>query len=261
VKRLVAAAVAATSVLAIASCGGDGNEPAATVKGVEYAFEMPDTVEGGLARLDYENAGGEIHEFALGKIGVGKTANDLKALLERNPDSEPPPWVEDVGGVSPMTPGAKVAVTRNLDPGNYAFLCFIPNPQGKSHLSLGMFKGFKVEGDAGNDPPEPDGTIVATNKAFEVPSLAAGDRTIELKNTAKKEREFFLAGLKPGKTFKDIEKWGEGGFKGDAPADLYGAVQVVAPGESNYLDIDLKSGTTYVVGSSEAGIFETFKVS
>ena len=43
-------------------------------------------------------------------------------------------------------PGNSAQTTLNLTPGNYALVCFIPDPAtGKSHAALGMIQGFTVK--------------------------------------------------------------------------------------------------------------------
>ena len=43
---------------------------------------------------------------------------------------EPPDWAEDIAGVPALSPGEAITVTRTLEPGSYAFLCFFPDPIG-----------------------------------------------------------------------------------------------------------------------------------
>jgi hypothetical protein len=265
VKRVIAV-LAVVPALFVTACGGDDDESAATVKGVEYAFEMPETVEGGLVRMNFENAGAIPHEYALGRINESRTVEDLRAYLEETGGREgPPPWAEDVGGVGVMSAGTEIGITRDLEPGTYAFLCFLPTSDGKTtHLEEGMFQGFEVEGESGAEPPETDGSITATGKAFEVSELSGGPQTIELRNGAERPTGFQLFGLEPGQDPKDVEpalqKWFRSGFEGEAPATLYGTVQFVPPGESYYLDIDLESGQTYLIIDPEAGLQEVIEV-
>jgi hypothetical protein len=107
--------------------------------------------------------------------------------------------VHDIGGVPVLTPGSRVRITRKLEPGNYLFLCFIPDPKGRPHYALGMKKLFNVAGDSGAKPPSTDGVIVAGEKAFKLPAIKAGRQTLEPRNEASKPREFNPARRDPGR--------------------------------------------------------------
>jgi hypothetical protein len=258
VKKVVALAATAIAAL-LAACGGGDSPEEVTVKGLEYAYEMPAKVDGGLTTMTFANTGGLPHEFSLGKLGAGKTEKDVKDFVAKGDGGEPPSWLTDVGGVSGLSPGTEIGITRNLAPGNYAFICFLPTSKGELHAKLGMIKGFTVGEDAGAKPPKADSTITVTDGAYEIPPLKGGQQTIELKNSGKKPHGFNLLTLEAGKTVDDIDSWFESGLKGKPPATLYGTVQQVPPGESNYLDIDLKSGVEYLM-LDEGNLQKTFTV-
>ena len=78
-------------------------------------------------------------------------------------------------------------------------------------------------------------------------------RTIELRNDADEGRGFLLVHFAPGKTFADVEAWGESGFKDPAPATFHGAIQTIPPGTSVFVTADLESGATYTVLDDESG--------
>ena len=63
-------------------------EPEANVvelRGDEYAFVMPETIEGGWTSIRFTNTGDEPHEFALAKLTQGKTIEDVMRLLRSEP--------------------------------------------------------------------------------------------------------------------------------------------------------------------------------
>jgi uncharacterized cupredoxin-like copper-binding protein len=256
--------VAVVGAALIAGCGGgdDGGSTASTsavtVSGDEYSFDAPATIDGGLTTIDYKNVGKEPHEFALAQLSGGKTVEDLKQQLDQSSNSPPPSWVKDDGGVSTLSPGAEIGVTRKLEPGNYAFVCFLPGPGGKPHYDLGMISGITVNGDTGAEPPATDGSITATDKSFDVSHLAAGQQTIELSNDAKTRVSFNLFALGQGKSFDDLRKWFQNGLQGPAPATLLGVTQFLTPGDTQYLDVDLHAGTTYLMIDPDHGQQATF---
>ena len=259
-RRLFVAGVLA-GVLPLAACGGGDEQEvgAIEVKGAEYAFVMPDEVEGSVVSFKTSNIGKEFHEYALGRLDQGKTLEDVKKRLAQG-EGEPPSWFQDVAGVPFLSPGEEITITRDLEPGTYVFLCFLPSPQGVPHYDLGMLKSFEIVGESGRELPQPDATIMADEGGYDIPALEAGPQTLELKNADKTEREFFLVALEPGKTLRDIDAWGGGGFKGPAPGTFLGAMQTIPAGTSVFLDIDLEAGVPYTLSdtSGERPIVATF---
>lgn len=270
-RRFSTAVLTCVLSLGLLACGDDdegtdtgAEAPAAvTVDGVDYAFDMPDHVKGGLVSMDFTNSGRELHEYALARLDPGKTLADVNRVLASG--KEPPGWVEDIGGVPVLTPGARVRITRELRSGTYLFLCFIPSPGGKPHYELGMEKVFEVAGDTGADAPQTDGVIVAGEKSFKVPPIDAGRQTLELRNDAGEPREFSLAGLRPGRTERDAQQFfapleqGRGfRIEGKPPLELLGAMQSIPPGTSVYLTVDFKPGWLYRIADEENRIEARF---
>jgi hypothetical protein len=261
VACLVATALLAT---AAAGCGGDDETAktktnAVSVKGTEYAFLMPDNVEGGVVTMRVSNAGRELHEYAIGRLKKGKTLADVRRELE---SGQEPRSAENVAGVPGLSPGKAITITRRLRPGNYFFLCAVPSPEGVPHHELGMLKGFEVVGSSGAEQPQPDATVTAGDKAMEVPALRAGRQTLELRNAASEPREFELLELKPGSTSKDVAAFFERGRPDlkASPATFLGAIQTIPPGEAVLLQLSLKAGGRYVFQDADHGLVTQFSV-
>ena len=235
-------------IVAAAGCGGSGSDAnSVDVQGDEYAFVMPDEAEGGVVTFNISNVGEEFHEYALGRLDEGKTLDDVKAVLADGGE-DAPEWFTDVGGVPVLSPGEELGLTRELDPGTYVFLCFLPSPQGEPHVSLGMLKAFDLDGNSDRDLPEPGAVITADSSGYDVPALEAGKQTIELRNADDREREFFLIALEPGKTLEDLDRFFEQGEgKGTPPATFHGAMQTIPAGTSVFLEIDLEEGVEYTL--------------
>jgi hypothetical protein len=250
---MMGAALAAAAALGgVAACGDDdGNSetrhaaPAMRVVAGEYAFAMPKRIKGGVVSMDFLNNGKEPHVFDLVRLDPGRTLADIEKVLAAG--GEPPSWAHTVGGVPPMTPGARLSITRKLRPGTYTFVCFVPAPNGKPHWQLGMKKQFTVVGESGGALPRADGVIVAREDRYELPNVEAGRQTLELRNAASRRREFELMTFKPGKGRRDLENWFQRGYRGEPPATLLGAIQSIAPGTSVFLTADFKRGATYVL--------------
>jgi hypothetical protein len=250
--------VSVVAVCALAGCGGDSAENRFSpenrveVEGNEYAFSMPDQIEGGVVTLAVSNSGKQLHEYVIARLAPGKTPQGLLAFLRENPDGGPPEWVTFVGGVPLLSPGREIAVTRELEPATYVMLCFQQAPDGKPHVEHGMVKSFEVEGESDAEPPKADATVTSIERGFEaIPEVEAGRRTLELRNDASEPRDFLFGVLEPGTTLADLDRWFMQGMQGRAPFTFLGGVGDVRPGTSAYLTAELEAGTTYTLIDTE----------
>ena len=123
------------------NCGWNVEEVAAT----EYAFDgLPDELPAGPTSFELANDGAELHELVLVRIndGVTQTAEELLAL----PEEEALALVTMVPGPAFAAPGDDDYVVADLEPGNYAAVCFVPvgatgdgpPPDGPPHALEGM---------------------------------------------------------------------------------------------------------------------------
>lgn len=253
--------VATASLLA--ACGGDDSTTnAVELRGDEYAFVLPETIEGGWTTLEFTNTGGEWHEFALAKLDAGKTMADVhRYLADPKSQQQPPPeWVEIRAGLPTLDAGEEGALTQRLEPGRYVLLCFLPAPDGKSHIEHGMVREFVVEGDANADAPEADATL-ELGAWRDAPQLEAGERTIELRNDGDEPGSVFLISLEPGKTEADLDRWERGGLRGPAPARFLGGAIDVPAHSSVYYTVELEEGREYTLLDDERGIQGSFTAS
>ena len=175
--------------------------------------------------MRFTNNGGLPHEFAFARIEEGKTEADVKAVIESG--GEPPEWAEDVAGVPGLSPGQSISVTRTLEPGNYVFLCFFPDPEGTPHANLGMYELFTIAGDTGAALPEPDATITATDDGLQVPALTTGEQTVQFENGGTEPHELALVAFEPGKGIKDVDRWFGSGYQGEPPVTFLGGMQTI----------------------------------
>ena len=170
-KRFIALAAALAMVFLVA-CGSDDNEtPAAggssptesseaaggvlTVNATEFAFSAPASTPAGETTFDLVNKGEQAHMVILVELLEGKTIDDVNSYLkESGPNSKPPSWVKEVkvngaeSGKTLVAPPDKEATSEpvDLEAGEYAMLCFIPDGKGgKPHALLGMTAALSVE--------------------------------------------------------------------------------------------------------------------
>lgn len=242
--------------VALAGCGGKDEAaapPVVEVRGDEYAYVIPERIEGGVVTMRFTNTGEELHEYALARLDDGKTRADVDAYLAdpESMQSGPPEWIEDIGGVPTLSQNEEVSITRELERGTYVMLCFVPAPDGRPHIAHGMVKTFEVGEPGAAEVPEPDAVVTATDDGFEIPELEAGEQMLELRNGSEAPREFYLYSPNEGVTLADVEQWGESGFKGDPLATFLGAMQSIPAGSSVFLTVDLKAGKRYVFFDEE----------
>ena len=245
-------------------CGGDdsGDSSTVDVTATDFAYDMPDEITGGLVTMNLVNEGVEPHEYSLVRSDSQHSAEELTAAIDETVKrgGEPPKWVEDVGGYGVQTAGVSSSVTREFEPGNYAFVCFIPGPgKQENHLDLGMRRAFTVSGDSGGDPPDSSGVVTATKDGFEVPPVPAGEPTLEVRNEGAEPFDFALVRFNPGQDVADVEKWFQGGLKGEAPATLYGGAGF---GQDNsvFFSTEFESGATYEFINPQSSARQKFTV-
>jgi hypothetical protein len=246
--------------LLLTACGGeDTKSNTVDLRGDEYAYVMPEKIEGGWTTLEFANTGDELHEFALAKLGPGKTIGDVKKYLAdpKAQQGPPPDWVQIRAGIPTLAEGEEASLTQQLEPGRYLLLCFLDGPDGRTHIEHGMLKTFDVEGDAGAEPPKTDATL-DLGADLAAPRLEGGIRTLELRNDTDKPGSVFLTAFEPGKTEPDLTRWEENGMRGPAPARFLGGAIDVPAHSSVYYTITLEQGREYTLLDDEHGIQRTF---
>lgn len=264
--RMTLCAAVLAAALATAGCGGDsGRATPVAVTVSDTGYEMPKRVEGGMVAMRFRNQGTQLHEFALARVDDGHTAEEVEATVATSVGSgDPPTWLSDVAGPGLLTPGDEITVTRRLDPGVYVFIDGVPDSRGVPGSARGITAVFTVTGNSKATAPATDGVIVARENGYAVPVLAAGTRTIELRNSSSAPRGFLLTTLEPGKTGADAERWaGQIDQTGRLPTTqppfkVLGAMRTIPAGTSVYVTIELEAGRTYRLSDDESGISKAF---
>jgi hypothetical protein len=128
------------------SSGAAATEPVAdvTVDAVDFAFAPSAPLTAGHHLIKFENKGTQPHELELVKLGEGKTMDDL---AKWGATYQGPLPGTSLGGAAPMMPGQVEYIPLDLTPGNYAMLCFVPDPTKNNmpHLAEGMVRQFTIE--------------------------------------------------------------------------------------------------------------------
>ena len=110
---------------------------------VDFAFAPSGPFTAGHHVFKVVNGGTQPHEFEVVRLGEGKTMDDLARWGQTFEGDLPG---SSLGGAAPMAPGQVVYVPMDLTPGNYAILCFIPDPMkgNMPHVAEGMVLPFTI---------------------------------------------------------------------------------------------------------------------
>lgn len=112
----------------------------------DYSFDAPDKLKAGNVAIELTNAGKDFHEANIFKLASGITPEQAtKALASEGPPPAGPPPFTPMGGAQGVLPGEKTSVVTKLDPGNYLFVCFIPDATNVPHVAKGMVRPLTVE--------------------------------------------------------------------------------------------------------------------
>jgi hypothetical protein len=214
-----------------------------TVTSNDFSFDAPAQIPAGAVTIQLENHGKELHQAQLIKLEDGKTVHDLAAAMKTH--GPPPSWMKFVGGPNGIAPGHQSNSTSVLAPGQYAYICFIPSPDGVAHAAKGMVRPFEViaaPSGAANTLPETDVTIKLVDFDFQSSKpLTAGKQRIMVENAGPQAHEIVLVKLAPGKTIEDFGTWAES-MKGPPPAEPVGGVGVLEKGMRGTFTANLTAG-------------------
>jgi len=212
----------------------------------DFMFQGPDTIQSGMTTIVLHNDGPSLHHLMLVRLDSGKTVADLKtAFADLKPGLDmPPAWAVPSGGVNPPMPGSDTQATLMIKPGNYAVVCVVDVPDHVLHVDKGMIKSLTVVPSTTPSAPAPksDMTLALVDFAF-APStpFTAGHHVVKVVNNGKQPHEFELIKLGPGKTMDDLAKWGQT-FQGPIPGTSLGGAAPMAPGDVEYVSLDLTPG-------------------
>lgn len=249
VRRLSSVLVAASLV----ACAGESapgdhamSGPAELViTARDFAFELPDTVPAGLTRIRLVNQGPELHHAQLIRFSEGKGLADLEAAIKAGATTTPT-WMEEVGGPNPPEPGLETTTTQDLEPGNYAVVCFVDLPDHVPHIMKGMAKPFVVASPAAAAAPAPEPvptvTVTLNDYAFGLSApLTAGHHVVRVDNAAAQAHEVVIFRLEPGRTMEDFGRFAQT-YQGERPGKSMGGIAAMKAGSHGWFEVDLTPG-------------------
>ncbi|WP_369776860.1 hypothetical protein [Streptomyces sp. R33] len=94
-----------------------------------------------VGRILVHNSSGELHEMAVQPVAPGTTDAQIQAVFDRTAPG-PLPYTGRPVGLGMLSPGRSALLeTRNLPPGTYVLMCFVPDAKtGLPHAVKGMHK-------------------------------------------------------------------------------------------------------------------------
>ena len=226
------------------STGHQPEPPVVRIVSREYGFDAPDRIPAGAVTFELRNEGAEPHHAWIVRLEGGHDLADFLEAVE-NGRGATPAWAVDMGGpMVMMEPGAVSNATIEMKPGQYAFVCHVPSPDGIPHLAKGMAKAFVVE-ESSNPPevmPTADLTIDLVDYAFVIEKpLHAGVQQVRFTNTSGQTHEVVLWRLDEGAHVDDLIAW-VFNMQGPPPGAVVGGVSGIAPGVENLVELDLAAG-------------------
>ena len=122
----------------------DAPAPTVTMTLTDYDFVLDKPLTAGQHTIRVVNAAEtQSHEVFIARLAPGKTAHDLLAWVEK---MDGPPPAMPLGGTVGLAKGVENLIPVNLEPGEYALLCFLPDHKdGKPHVAHGMVRQITVK--------------------------------------------------------------------------------------------------------------------
>ena len=240
--RALALVLVISAVMATLACSSDPEIKAASFTAADYSFSGPATLEAGTTTITLNNTGNEAHHIQLVKIDGDHTIEELLEAGEELPD-----WASEAGGPSVAMPGSTSNATFELEAGEYALLCFIPNVEGVPHVALGMSDELTVTAsdDDFADLPNEDVTVNMADFAFQgVPdTLDSGETTFQVSTIGAQAHETVLVRLNEGATPEQfLAAFDPAGPGGPPPGAFAGGFQGIVPGGEGTFTANLTAG-------------------
>ena len=141
-RHLLAAVISAVAVLSACTTSTPTTPGIReiNVAGLDYAFQVPDSLSPGATSFRFANTGKVPHEMIITLLKPGVTLGQLMAEMKAGRD--PQALTDGMVGILITTPGTESigALHVNLLPGRtYLWVCtFQDSPDAKAHIELGM---------------------------------------------------------------------------------------------------------------------------
>ncbi len=119
-------------------------KPDAVITLYDYNFDLDQPLTAGHRTILFKNTATQSHEAFITKLAPGATPKAFVEWLKAGMKGPPP--VMPAGGIVGLSPGQENMLTIDVDAGEYALYCFVPDSKdGKEHVEHGMFKQITVK--------------------------------------------------------------------------------------------------------------------
>lgn len=227
----------------LAACSGAPAAPPLQIGLTEYSITAPASIPSAMATFDVTNSGKEAHQAGLARLDSGKTVADfLKAVADTS--APLPTWVVFLGGAQ-AGPGAPPAqFTVALEPGNYAWYCFVPAPDGVPHVMKGMVAPMTVTAATAPMASAPAADVDVTIRDYQwdlSKPITAGRQMLKITTAPGQPHEMVIVKLNEGKTAADMLAWSESP-KTAPPIGQLAGIAMMQAGQVNYESVDFTPG-------------------
>ena len=225
----------------------DSTAPTVTFTAADYAYNGPDSIPGGLTRIEFVNNGEHDHSLWLINLADGKTMDDVMeifATIETEPQM--PDWLGWYGGVNAM-PGQSNAYTIDLAPGIYTIFSFGEDAEGVPDLVKGMTTELEVtEAVASSvEPPAADMRTELVDFSYVMEGMpVAGPTIVEVTNSGMEPHEVAMLKLNDGISTEDAMQFLMAGEEagGPPPFMFFGGMAPMNEGLTAWYEIDFEEG-------------------
>lgn len=242
------------------------------VRAGEFFFQAPDTIPAGLTTfrllqtglvVDRLRAGARgrqlvadkgddtrgAHMLWVVRLDSGKTLNDLYRAAHARERTTP--WARQLGGPGFILPPSTTNATLELEPGNYALVCYVGSARedrARYHLMNGMFRALTVVPSSRAPLRTAKIDVVATIGRDTIVRLStplrAGRLVIRVENETSDDLEFKFQRVPDGMTGKEFLAQPPGA----GPGTPGGGLSSVPPRASVITTLDFRAGE-YIVGT------------
>jgi hypothetical protein len=254
-SRLAIAIAIAGTMLAMGCATSQPQIPELTVTAVDYGFQLPDTVAGGLVHVHFIDSGKEPHHAQFVRLNDGVTTAQFDSALSSTIEAAATEGegafdrlfqvASLAGGPAIIQPGGNEDVIVNLEPGNYRLFCFVTGPDGIPHLMKGMQHALVVTAPTEPQPATPvaDAEVGLTDYTFTLPPFTAGSTLVAVTNHGQEAHEINIVRLKGISVDQFVSMIsGPPQAGGPPPFEFVGGFQGIMPGQTGWAQLDLTPG-------------------
>lgn len=219
------------------------------VTAVDYAFGMPSEIPSGWVTFRMKNMGKEEHLGIVDKypdsLGYKGLSGMISEALKQDGMEGFSPMLGlregQFGGPAMLSPELTGETTVFLEPGLYAFTCWVKTPDGELHLQKGMIRPFLITNDkTGADKPKSTVDITMTDFAINVEDpIGKGEQVFNVK--FEESHNIHMARLEPDQDLEDLKEW-MNHITAPSPFKFIGGAEPAPEGMSSTFKATLEPG-------------------